>query len=443
MAAIHRRLLHAYQDLAGARAKPPWQRALLTAIHGGIALWRAAREDLLFVRAANLSYWTLVAVVPVLALAFSLLGPFGLIDSAASRLKQALYSSVLAASVAEVGPWLDGLVAGLRLQALGVAGFLGVVIAGSKMYTSVEEAFNDIFRARKRRSWLMRVTLFYTMVTLGPLLLSLGFAATSSVHAGVLLGRAVPVLLTMAAFVLAIRLLPNTQVRWRAALTGGFVGAVLFEALKLGFGTYTALLGAASTNVRLYGSLALIPVFFLYVYLLWFVVLLGVEVAYVVHHARPLLAEEADRLRMGDAWRRRADACFALQVMAALAGRFLAGAGAVRGEQVADLLGAPSRPVQEGLDMLEAAGLIAPAEGGGYLPSQPLDQIAAARVIRACRAVSVPACDDGAPGAEAVDEALEAIARALDQSVAALALAARPEPTDAVERTRGPVPLGR
>ena len=432
------RVMDAYHGLAGSNDQPLWQRTLLTSIHGGIALWRAATHDQLFVRAATLSYWTLVAIVPVLALAFALMGPLGLIDTTAESIKQGLYSTVLAASVAEVGPLLDNIVGGVKLEALGVIGFLGVLVAGSKMYTSVEQAFNDIFRVRQRRRWLVRITLFYAVVTLGPLLLSAGFAATSSLGTTLpsgLLGRIVPISLTTAALVLAIKLLPHTEVRWRAAIAGGLICAILFESLKIGFEAYTALLGASNTMVRLYGSLALFPVFLLYVYLLWLVVLLGVEVAYVVHHARPLLAEERDRLRMGDIWRRRPDACFGLQVMIGLGARYLSGGGPTTGEWLIEALGAPSRAVHEALDMLETCGLLLPVEGGGYVPAQPLETLTAARVIRACRAVSVPSCDDDAPGAQAVTAALEAISRDLDMSIAALVHAPRPEPTEAIERT--------
>jgi membrane protein len=433
---LSRRVLSAYHGLAGSDDQPLWQRALLTAIHGGIALWRSATQDQLFVRAATLSYWTLVAIVPVLAMAFALMGPLGLLDTTADSIKQGLYSTVLAASVAEVGPWLDSIVGGVKLEALGVVGFLGVLVAGSRMYTSVEQAFNDIFRVRQRRGWVMRITLFYAVVTLGPLLLSAGFAATSSlgeVLPSGLLGRIVPIALTTIALVLAIKLLPHTNVRWKAAVSGGLLSAILFESLKIGFEAYTALLGASNTMVRLYGGLALFPVFLLYVYLLWVVVLMGVEVAYVVHHARPLLAEERDRLRMGDIWRRRPDACFGLQVMVALAARFLSGGGPTTGEWLIEILGAPSRAVHEALDMLETAGLLLTVEGGGYVPAQPLESLTAARVVRACRAVSVPSCDDDAPGAEAVNMAIDSLARDLEISIASLAQAPRPEPTEAIE----------
>ncbi len=434
---LPRRFLSAYHGLAGSERQPLWQRALLTAIHGGIALWRAATQDQLFVRAATLSYWTLVAIVPVLALAFALMGPLGLLDTTAESIKQGLYRTVLAASVAEVGPWLDTIVGGVKLEALGVIGFLGVLVAGSKMYTSVEQAFNDIFRVRQRRGWMMRITLFYAVVTLGPLLLSAGFAATSSLGTTLpsgMLGRIVPISLTTVALVLAIKLLPHTEVRWRAAIAGGLLSAILFESLKIGFEAYTALLGASNTMVRLYGGLALFPVFLLYVYLLWLVILMGVEVAYVVHHARPLLAEERDRLRMGDIWRRRPDACFGLQVMIALATHYLSGGGPTRSQWLIETLGAPSRAVHEALDMLETCGMLLTVEGGGYVPAQPLETLSAARVVRACRAVSVPACDDDAPGAEVVILAMDALGRDLEISIAALAQAPRPEPTEAIER---------
>ena len=434
------RFMDAYHGLAGSHQKPLWQRVLLNAIHGGIALWRAAARDQLFVRAATLSYWTLVAIVPVLAMAFALMGPLGLIDTTAESIKNGLYSTVLAASVAEVGPLLDSIVGGVKLEALGVIGFLGVLVAGSKMYTSVEQAFNDIFRVRQRRRWLVRITLFYAVVTLGPLLLSAGFAATSSLGTTLpsgLLGRIVPISLTTIALVLAIKLLPHTEVSWKAAIAGGLLSAILFESLKIGFEAYTALLGASNTMVRLYGSVALFPVFLLYVYLLWLVVLMGVEVAYVVEYARPLLAEERDRLRMGDIWRRSPDACFGLQVMIALGERFLTGGGPTTSQWLIEILGAPTRAVHEALDMLESSGMLLPVEGGGYVPAHPLESLTAARVIRACRAVSVPSCEDGAPGAEAVTTAIDALSRDMNMSIASLVHAPRPEPTEAIDRKGG------
>ncbi len=427
------RFMEAYHGLVGKTHKPLWQRTLLTTIHGAIALWRAALQDQLFVRAATLSFWTLVAIVPVLALAFSLMGPLGLLDNVAVKLKDLLYSTVLAASVAEVGPWLDGLVSGIKLETLGVAGFLGVLVAGSKMYSSVEQAYNDIFRVRLRRRWLLRITLFYAVVTLGPLLLSMGFAATTSMMDGMgMLGRAVPVLLTTSAFVLAIKLVPHTEVRWQAALAGGFSSAVLFEALKTGFSAYTELLGAANTMVRLYGSLALFPVFLFYIYLLWLVVLLGVEVAYVVHYARPLLADERDRLRMGDIWRRRPDPFFGLQVMIALAQHYVGGKGPISEHQLGELLGAPNRSIHDALDVLEAGELVVRIENGRYLPAKPLSTLTGSQVIRCCRDVSVPSCDPQAPGAGAVQASMDAISHTLDTSIIDLAQACPPEPTESI-----------
>jgi DNA-binding IscR family transcriptional regulator len=122
--------------------------------------------------------------------------------------------------------------------------------------------------------------------------------------------------------------------------------------------------------------------------------------------------------------------------MVALGTRFLAGGGAVTGEQLSDDLGAPTRAVHEALDMLETAGLLLAAEAGGYLPALPLESLTAARVVRACRAVSVPACDDEAPGTDAVSAAIEAMSRELEVSIASLVAAPRPEPTEAVELPR-------
>jgi YihY family inner membrane protein len=418
------RLREAYDHLARSEGDAPLWKILLVAVHAVSAFLRALVRDELFIRAATLSYWTLVAIVPVFLLAFSLLGPLGLLEDATTRLKHALFETVLSSSVVEVGDWLDGMMAQVRLQALGVVGFLGVLVAGSKIYFSIEQTYNDIFKVRIRRSWILRITLFYALVTLGPLLLAAGFVITSRLGDSVpahLFGRIVPVLLTTAAFVLMIKLLPQVDVKWTAALAGGLTSGVLFEIAKFAFGVYTLILNANSTVARLYGSLALFPIFLAWLYLLWVITLLGVELAYVVQNANALMAAERDRLSGSHRWRKTPDAVFGLQVMLAVTASWLARRGPATESDIAAWLGVSGPVVSDALEILENANQIARAEGGGFLPARPVESMAACEVVRAYREISTPRTRVGAPGGTESELALDGLCTPLQENVAEMA----------------------
>jgi membrane protein len=418
------RFREAYHHLARSEGEIPKVRYALMGVHGVSAFIRAVVRDELHIRAATLAYWTLFAIIPVLALAFSLMAPFGLLEDATDRLKDMLFTTVLSASVVEVGAWIDGLLKQVKLQALGAVGFLGVLITGSKMYLNAEQAYNDIFKVRLHRSWLLRMTLFYALVTLSPLLMTAGFVLTSSLPSSFvpnLFGRVLPIALTTVAFVLGIKLLPQAWVKWSAALAGGLTSAVLFELAKVLFGLYTTLLNAASTQAKLYSSFALLPVFLLWLYLVWLIALLGVELAYVVQNANALMAAEKEHLSGRSGWRKTPDGLFGLQVMLAVAASWHAGRGTTSESDVAVWLGVPGSSVSDALSILESAGLLTRAESGGWLPARPVEKLTAAEVVRGYREASTPETLSDAPGSKTANEAMDALLASLDGMVGTLA----------------------
>ncbi len=402
----------------------PARRVATDVLLAAVALVRSSRRDRLHVRATTLSYTTLIALVPVLLLAFSLLEPLGVVDSIAQNLRESLYETVLAASVADVGPWLESLVGSISFQALGVVGFLGLLFTGFSLYASVERAFNDIFQVRVRRPVLLRIVLFYALVTLGPLVLTLGYLASGNLGGWLpanVLGWLVPVSITAAGFVLAIKLLPQCEVRWPSALVGGLVSALLFELVKNGFGAYTGLMGARSAATRLYGSLGLVPVFLFYVWLLWLVVLLGVEVAYVVNHARLLAKEIRAGLIRTDQPRYRADPLVALLTLVALVEHIVAGRGPAAGEDLANRIGLSDRLVSDALDILEAADLVVRTDRGRWVPAESAGHLTGTAVVDRCRRECIPAFEADTPGLPAAEEAWACLAGRLDRPVGTLA----------------------
>jgi membrane protein len=340
-----------------------------------------------------LAYWTAVAIVPLFVLAFALTGPLGLQEATQMQVRALLYDTVLAGAVGDVAAALDAFLTSANLGALGLVGVVGLLTIGAQLYFNAELAYNDVFGTRVRRTRLYRFTMFYAGLTLGPLLIAAGFLATARIanrEAVDLASRALPVLLTAVVLVGAIRLLPCTVVSWRAALLGGLLAAVLFEAAKIGFSAYTDILGTRDRLARIYGSVAFVPVFLLWLYVLWFVVLIGVEVAWFIENQTALVDAQRRRATDPHAPRRRPDGFFALDVMGAIAERFRAGGGAITADDVARILGAEPRHVLEALDQLADAGLVAAVGVNGWLPARPVDALDAADVLRAWRDVAAP-----------------------------------------------------
>src|SRR5262249_14827923 len=136
---------------------------------------------------------------------------------------------------------------------------------------TVEDALNKTWGVRARRSWGMRLIVYWSLITVGPILLGASLAMTASLQSSAvmiwaqkhiplvgLVHRLLPVVFTSLAFSALYLFLPAARVRWDAALTGGFVGGIVFELAKVLYTVYVARAVAANA---LYGSLAALPFF--------------------------------------------------------------------------------------------------------------------------------------------------------------------------------------
>ncbi|MDW8479975.1 MAG: YihY family inner membrane protein [Xanthomonadales bacterium] len=162
---------------------------------------------------------------------------------------------------------------------LTVAGVLASIVSALIMMASVEDALNRIFRVRKARRTAVRLTMYWTVLTLGPLLVAAAFALSSEV-VGATLGEGaapwmvawLPPLVLFLAFTMAYVVVPNTQVPLRHAALGAALATALFLGAKAAF---TAYLAHWPTYQQIYGAVAVVPIFLLWIYLAWLVVLLG------------------------------------------------------------------------------------------------------------------------------------------------------------------------
>lgn len=191
----------------------------------------------------------------------------------------------------------------ISFKAIGLVGIVMLIYAGISMVVEVERAFNQIYRVPRGRSWMRRAINYWALLTLGPICLFATFfigvrlntwVAGLAGHgaAGDLLASAVATVGVASQFLISTLLLvvvyqvvPNTRVRFWPSLTGAVIAAALFEGSKYAFGLYVQYSAGVSFG-RLYGSLALIPLFLLWVYFIWLITLFGLQLAYQLQHGR-------------------------------------------------------------------------------------------------------------------------------------------------------------
>ena len=242
-------------------------------------------DDRCFESAGALAYTTMFALVPFTAVVFGVLSAFPVFDQWSARLTEFIFANFVPVSARAVEQYLREFAHSAR--SLTTSGVIALVFSVLLTMWSIEQAFNRIWRVPSARPKLTRFLLYWTLLTLGSLLMVAVVAATSALFAIPSLAgveasgfterwlRFLPHLMEVIAFTAAYWLIPHRTVPFRFALAGGLLATLLFEALKWGLAIY---LRSASFE-QLYGALAVIPIFLIWVYTSWLVVLLGASLA--------------------------------------------------------------------------------------------------------------------------------------------------------------------
>jgi membrane protein len=246
------------------------------------------REERGLVIAASLSYTSLLALVPLVAISLSILSAFPAFEAIESRWIEQTLGYVAPYAGIEVQTYLDKFVANTsNLTALGI---VWLAVTAIMLLSTIEAAFNAIWRVDSARPLIMRLVAYWTTLTLGPLLLGAGLSLSTVIFASSnfsALGleseitldgavRVVPFVFAAIGLTVIYLALPHRRVEWRHALLGGLIAALLFEGLKTLFGLYV---GQVRTFQSVYGSLSALPVFLIWMYLGWAVVLFGAAIA--------------------------------------------------------------------------------------------------------------------------------------------------------------------
>jgi membrane protein len=254
---------------------------------------RRFNSDGCFAASGALSYTTLVSLVPLAVIALGSLSSFPIFAPVRDQLLGLVMENFVPSIGSQAAWWFRAFAdSATQTTAIGAAGIAATSIL---LLVTVEDQLNLIWRVTAPRPWVQRLLAYWTLITLGPLLIGIslslstyfeiaarqaGFGqqaldwfASSWLHG---LARAVPALLEFIALTLLYGLIPNCAVRWRDGALGAVIATLAIEILKIGFSIY---IGATSFYSTVYGALAVIPIFLFWMYISWMAVLLGAVVA--------------------------------------------------------------------------------------------------------------------------------------------------------------------
>lgn len=314
----------------------------------------------------------------------------------------------------------------VRFNAIGLIGGLVLIYAALAMVVEVERCFNQICRAQSGRSWVRRITQYWTLMTLGAILIAITFLVTIQFREWVsnmageggsfgrfvvgLAGFAVTVAISTGLLTLAYMILPNRRLRLRPTLAGATVAAIGWEAAKWGFTQYLGF-STNSTYATLYGSLALIPIFMLWVFLTWIIILFGLHVAYGVQMLEDGIEQDDDS---DDPTLLLAGPGVLIDAATVIGRRFTEGAGA-RLSDVADELAMANDQCARIIDTLQRGGFVRQLDdSGGFTLARPADRIRLADI--ATVALSPTASREGSAALQLSRAAIESLGDATLQS---------------------------
>jgi membrane protein len=385
----------------------PWY---IIALRTVIALARDLVRGDLTLWAMSLVYTTLLSLVPLLAISFSILKGFGVHNQIEPMLYELL--APLGEKSVEITERIIGFVENVKVGVLGSLGFALLFYTVISLMQKIERAFNRAWRVGRERSLGQRFRDYLSVLVIGPVAMFTAVGVSATVmNASVVeslaaieplgdiikvAGRLVPFAMIVGVFTFMYAFIPNTQVRIRPALAGGLVSGVLwysigwiFAAFVVGAGKYTAI----------YSTFATLILFMIWLYLGWLILLIGSSIAFYVQNPKYALGQTS---RNGLVQRDRET--IGLAIMALVAERFYRQGPAWSLASLAAMLRIRSDQIDNVVSDLEGSGLLKATadQPPGFLPGRPMEETSVAHVLTALRGQGSEVLPADAPWAASV-----------------------------------------
>ncbi|AVH31818.1 virulence factor BrkB family protein [Vibrio fluvialis] len=242
-------------------------------------------HDRVNVNAGYLAYITLLSIVPMLTVLLSILSSFSIFENVGDVVQDYVITHFVPAAGDAVRNALTEFVT--NTGKMTAVGGMFLFVAALTLISNIDKNLNYIWRVRKKRRMVFSFSMYWMILTLGPILVGASIAVTSYITSLKLLDsealtgafnfflRRLPLLLSFSAFAGLYLLVPNKKIHFLHAIAGAFVAAILFELSKKAFAAYIT---QFPSYQLIYGALAAIPILFVWVYLCWLIVLIGAEV---------------------------------------------------------------------------------------------------------------------------------------------------------------------
>ena len=248
-----------------------------------VFLWTRSREDNIKVPAGHLAYVTLLSLVPLLAVIFYILSAFPMFSELNKIIENLIYNNFVPTSSDAIKMHMSGFIENTKKMSM--MGIGSLIVIALLLISTIDQTINRIWRCTNKRSLIQAFTIYWTILSLGPIIIGGSIALSSYLFAsfnesgflsfGQQLLSLMPFLFAWLAFTGIYAVVPHQRVILRYALIGGFVSALLFTFATDLFQLYIT---NFPTQQIIYGALAVIPILFVWTYFIWLIVLIGAEV---------------------------------------------------------------------------------------------------------------------------------------------------------------------
>lgn len=377
------------------RDKKGWRAFAVNQTHIFILTLRSVYREEITIRAAALTYNTVLSLVPLLAVGFALFKAFGGLQKLEAPLKAVIIENLAIGRAEEIGGWLDRFIGNINAGAIAGVGVLVLFYSCIGLLTNIEGSINRIWGIKKGRSFITRFFMYWGLITLTPPLMALSVSLTGRLQSSAFtqmvlgwlpwgLGKAVigffAVGATAVAFAVAYQIVPNTNVRFRAALYGGIVAGILWNITKVLFFAVSA---STMKYSAIYGALGVLPLLMIWLYLSWLIVLLGATYAYAIQSVSTEDLEFTE-LELNQGFRELLSA----RLVLCAARAFDRGENAPTLREVSDHIGVTSSLALHELEVLTQHGILNETERGdqvAYVPGRSLRGLSLAGIVDVLR----------------------------------------------------------
>ena len=367
----------------------PWALLPIRLLRLFLALLDQCGRDKLLIRASGLAYSTLLAIVPLVAVLFSLFAAFNAISGIKEKVQELIFSLLLPTRQEEIVTYVNQFTDNART--LGLVGFVVLILTAILLLDNIESNFNEIWHVRSRRSRISKLTAYTSVLVFGTIFLGASVSISARIKSMIINGTRIdpgffsnlyawlfPFLLSLAAFLLMYQIIPYTRVRFRSALFGALTTGVLWEGGKY---LFAVSIGQSVRYSAIYGSIAVIPIFLIWLFITWLIILFGLEVSYTHQYRAALAGNQA--LADSDLSGRLS---LTLRLYLYIARAFHRGEAPPTADELADRFSVSLVMVEEQMSGLAKSGLLRRMAGGnrneGLVPSRSLDEITVSEVIR-------------------------------------------------------------